>query len=30
VMPMNPSYSDQDAADFSTAIKKVADYYRSR
>ena len=30
VMPMNPSYSDQDAADFSTAIKKVADYYRSK
>ena len=30
VMPMNPSYTDQDAADFSTAIKKVSDYYRSK
>ena len=30
VMPMNPSYTEQDVADFSTAIKKVSDYYRSK
>ena len=30
VMPMSPSYTDQDVDDFSTAIKKVGDYYRSK
>ena len=30
VMPMNPSYTERDVADFSTAIKKVSDYYRSK
>ena len=30
VMPMNPSYTEQDVADFSTAIKKVSDFYRSK
>ena len=30
VMPMNRSYTEQDVADFSTAIKKVSDYYRSK
>jgi dTDP-4-amino-4,6-dideoxygalactose transaminase len=28
VMPMNPSYSEQDVENFGIAIKKVADYYR--
>jgi dTDP-4-amino-4,6-dideoxygalactose transaminase len=28
VVPMNPSYSEQDVESFGIAIKKVADYYR--
>ena len=29
IMPMNPSYTEQDVADFSTAIRKVSEHYRS-
>jgi dTDP-4-amino-4,6-dideoxygalactose transaminase len=28
VIPMNPSYTEQDVENFGTAIKKVAEHYR--